>query len=355
MDLQSIRFASIDGRRVAYATVGTGPPLIMGGWWMSHLELDWGNARFRGFVQALGRYRTVIRYDRPGTGLSDDGGEPPAVLDDEVGVLAGVLDAIGPEPIDAFAASSGGPVVAAYAAVNPTRVRSIVFYGSYASGNEIADPAARKAMLELLESHWGLGSRVFADVFMPTGSGEDRAAFVAYQRESASTELAAKSLSSVYSFDVVDQLGEITAPTLVLHRRDDRAIPFELGRNLAARIPGAAFVALEGSDHFPWWGDTRGVVESTLEGLGVTAPEIALPLHPPPAPDPPAEPVETDLSPRELEVLRLIAIGLSDREIADQLVLSPHTIHRHVANIRTKLRLPSRAAAAAHAARLGLL
>jgi len=69
----------------------------------------------------------------------------------------------------------------------------------------------------------------------------------------------------------------------------------------------------------------------------------------------PVGPERGDLSPRELDVLRLVAQGLGDAEIAERLVVSPHTIHRHVANIRTKLRLPSRAAAVAYAARDGLL
>ncbi|HEX2411704.1 MAG TPA: helix-turn-helix transcriptional regulator [Solirubrobacteraceae bacterium] len=62
-----------------------------------------------------------------------------------------------------------------------------------------------------------------------------------------------------------------------------------------------------------------------------------------------------ELTPRELEILQLVAQGLNDAEIAERLVLSQHTVHRHVANVRTKLRLPSRTAAVAYAARAGLL
>jgi DNA-binding NarL/FixJ family response regulator len=127
----------------------------------------------------------------------------------------------------------------------------------------------------------------------------------------------------------------------VLHRRDDRAIPFALGRELAAQIPGARFLPLDGSDHAPWMGRSAAVVDATLAFLDDDAgAEEALP---------------DDLSPREREVLRLVAAGLSDRQIADVLVLSPHTVHRHVANIRTKLRQATRAGAAAEAVRLGLV
>ena len=347
---QLVRFAELNGRRVAWAAVGEGPPMVMGGWWMSHLELDWGNRRFRDFIEALARYRTVVRYDPPGTGLSDRDGPPPMTLDDEVEVLAAVVRAVGAESLDVFAGSAGGPIAARYAAEHPRQVERLVLYGSYLNGAAIADPAAREMLVNLIRRHWGLGSRVLADVFMPSATAAERDEFVAFQRVSAPAELAARSLEATYTFNVEDCAGEIRSPTAVLHRRNDRAIPFELGRQLAARIPGAVFVALQGDDHLPWYGDAGAVARAALEFAGVDRPEveIASPTDAPQAAD-------TDLSARELEVLRLVAEGLSDAEIAERLVLSPHTVHRHVANIRTKLGLASRAAAAAHAARLGLL
>jgi DNA-binding CsgD family transcriptional regulator len=210
-------------------------------------------------------------------------------------------------------------------------------------------------MVNLVRAHWGLGSRVLADIFMPNATAAERDAFVDFQRESAPAEGAALSLEAVYSFDARDRLAAVDTPTLVLHRRGDRAIPLALGQDIASRIPGATLLPLPGSDHLPWHGDAGATANALLGFLGVADPAVE--IEPPPAPgtDPTAARAETDLSERELEVLRLVAIGLSDREIAERLVLSPHTVHRHVANVRTKLRLPSRAAAAAHAARLGLL
>jgi pimeloyl-ACP methyl ester carboxylesterase/DNA-binding CsgD family transcriptional regulator len=348
---QVVRFAELNGRRIAWAAVGDGPPLVMGAWWMSHLELDWGNPRFRAFISALARYRTVVRYDPPGTGLSDRDGPPPLALDEGVEVLAGIVDAVGAESIAMFAGSAGGPIAARYAAEHPRRVERLILYGSYLDGAAIADRAARELLIGLIRSHWGLGSRVLADVFIPGATAAERDEFVSFQRASAPAELAARSLEATYSFSVEDSAGAIRSPTAVLHRRHDRAIPFELGRRLAARIPGAAFVALEGADHLPWYGDAGAVARAVLEFAGVDRPavEIASPTDAPP------DATDTELSRRELEVLRLVAEGLSDAEIAERLVLSRHTVHRHVANIRTKLGLASRAAAAAHAARLGLL
>jgi len=348
---QLVRFAELNGRRVAWAAVGEGPPMLMGGWWMSHLELDWGNRRFREFISALARYRTVVRYDRPGTGLSDRDGPPPVTLDDEVDVLAGVVDAVGAESVVVFAGSAGGPIAARYAADHPRQVERLVLYGSYLNGAAITDSAAREMMLNLIRRHWGLGSRVLADVFIPGATAAERDEFVAFQRESAPAELAARSLETTYTFSVEDSAGEIQSPTAVLHRRNDRAIPFELGRQLAARIPGAAFVPLEGADHLPWYGDAGALARAVLEFAGIDRPELEIA---PTTPAPRAA-ADTDLSARELEILHLVAAGLSDAEIAERLVLSRHTVHRHVANIRSKLRLPSRAAAVAHAARIGLL
>jgi DNA-binding CsgD family transcriptional regulator len=147
---------------------------------------------------------------------------------------------------------------------------------------------------------------------------------------------------------VRSELARITVPTLVLHRRDDRAIPFRLGREVGALIPGATFRPLPGEEHFPWRGDWVSVTRAVLDFLGVSGQHD-------PDDAPPAAEVVGELSGRELEVLRLVAGGLSDREIARRLVLSPHTVHRHVANSRTKLGLPSRAAAAAYATRIGVI
>ena len=325
--------------------------MVMGWWWMSHLELDWGNRRFRDFISALARYRTVVRYDRPGTGLSDRDGPPAATLDDEVEVLAGVVGAVGAESVVVFAGSAGGPIAVRYAADHPRQVERLVLYGSYLTGAAIAAPAARETLLNLIRRHWGLGSRVLADVFIPGATAAERDEFVAFQRNSASAELAARSLETTYTFSVEDYAGEIRSPTAVLHRRNDRAIPFELGRQLAARIPGAAFVALEGADHLPWYGDAGAVARAVLDFAGVDRPEVEIA----PPTDAPRAAAVHDLSAREIEVLCLVAAGLSDAEIAERLVVSPHTVHRHVANIRTKWRLPSRAAAVAHASRIGLL
>jgi pimeloyl-ACP methyl ester carboxylesterase/DNA-binding CsgD family transcriptional regulator len=347
---QEIRFTTAHGRRVAWSAVGTGPTLLVGGWWSSHLELDWAEPAFRWFVEQLGTRFRVVRYDRPGTGLSDRDGPPPATLDDEVAVLDAVVLAAGEDSVFVLGASSGGCVAVRYAAFQPGRVRRLVLYGTYANGRDLAPEAARASLVSVVASHWGIGSRVLSDVFLPGAQAAERDAFARFQRLSASAENAAASLTAVYAMDVRGDLPEVTAPTLVLHRRADHAIAASLGRDVAARVPGSGFVLLDGVDHFPWRGDATSVVGAVFRFLG--EPRVALDGDT----RPPALPLNlASLSVRELEVLRLVAAGLGDDEIAERLVLSPHTVHRHLANIRTKLGVTSRSAAVAVAARAGLV
>lgn len=351
---QEIRFCPGPGGRIAYAAVGEGPALVFGGWWVSHLELDWARPDFRAFVEALATHRTVVRYDLLGCGLSDRPDGLVRNFDREVETLAAVVAAAGLTRPAVLGVSTGACVAAALAAREPDNVEALVLYGSYAQGELVASPAVRESMTSVVRAHWGLGSRVLSDVFLPGATNEDRDDFARFQREAADADTAAANLEAVYAADVREELPRVTAPTLVMHRRDDRAIPYALGREVAALVPGARFLTLDGDDHLPWRGDAAAVVGAATEFLDGD-PVALVPAQPAAPVRAIEEPVETDLSDRELEVLRLVAAGLSDSEVAERLVLSPHTVHRHMANIRAKLRQPSRAAAVAQAARLGLI
>ncbi|WP_433784250.1 alpha/beta fold hydrolase [Actinomycetospora sp. CA-101289] len=340
---QTLRFARSDERTVAWAAVGTGPPLVVGGWWMGHLELNWADPAFRAFFGRLAAGHTVVRYDRPGSGLSP--GAPDHSLDGEVAALADVVAALGEAPVTLLGASSGGPVAAALAARRPDLVERLVLYGTFADGSRLASPAVRDQLVALVGTHWGLGSRVLADLFLPGATPAERDGFARFQRASATAATASAALAAAYAFDVRAELDRVAAPTLVLHRRDDRAVPVALGRDVAATVPDASFVALEGDEHFPWRGDADAVRRAVLAFLPGSSPAPRREVTPP----------TSVLSPRELDVLRLVAEGLADREIARRLSLSPHTVHRHLANVRSKLDLPSRAAAAAYAERHHLL
>jgi len=347
---QAVRFTDIGDKRLAYATVGSGKPMLLSAGWVGNLAVEWEDPSRRAFLEALGATHTVIRYDRFGSGQSDRVTDSrQATVEREVEVLEALAEHLELEPCTLFGFSFGGPLAIAFAARNPARVDRLILYGSYADGSRIASPEVQESMGAMVRAHWGLGARLLTEIFIPDGDRDEASSLERFQREAASAETAAGLLELVYRTDVEPLLDRIDAPTLVAHRRDDRAIPFQLGRELAAGIHGAQFVPLSGRWHLPWLGDVGALLRAISDFLGIAVAQLG-------AQRPRSRDREAaGLSERETEILTLVAEGLRDAEIAERLTLSPHTVHRHVANIRTKLRQPSRAAAAAHAARLGLI
>jgi len=341
-----IRFLRVGARRVAYDLRGQGPPLVAPAWWVSHLELDWESPDFRRFWEGVADAYTLIRYDRLGVGMSDRTvRDADLTLDAEVAMLRALLDELELDRVSLLGGSCGSCSAIAFAATFPDRVERLVLYGSYADGSAITAPGVGEAIIAAVRAHWGLGSRLLSDIFLGAADSAEHERFARLQREAATAEAAAELLGLVYRLDVRAHLPKVRSPTLVVHRRDDRAVPFRLGREVAAAIPGAALISLPGSAHFPWHGDVDSVARACR---GVLAPAR-------PSPHRASEPEPVLLSAREREILACVARGLRDSEIAEQLVLSPHTVHRHVANIRRKLGRTSRTAAVAEAARLGLL
>ncbi len=339
-----IRFLPFGDRRVAYELSGTGPPLVAPAWWVSHLELERHDPRVVRFWEALTEGFTLLRYDQLGAGLSDRSvREDDLTLEHEVSLLTALVDHVGFERVTLLGASGGGAAAIAFAARQPERVERLLLYGTFADGSEIATAQVREAILGAVRAHWGLGARLLADVFLGDADRDEQERFARFQREAATGETAAARLELVYRLDVRAELERLRVPTLVVHRRGDRAIPYRLGRELAAAVPHATFVPLAGNAHFPWFDDADSVVRALR---GALTPELPVPS---------ADTSPALFSAREREVLALVARGLSNKEIAELLVLSPHTVHRHVANIRSKLGSSTRTAAVAEAARLGLL
>lgn len=346
LEKSEIRFVRVGDRRVAYEIRGDGPPLVAPAWWVSHLELDWQTEGVRRFWESVANGYALIRYDRLGVGMSDRTlRDSDLTIEGEVATLRALLDELELERVSLIGGSSGSCAAIAFAATYPERVERLLLYGSYADGAVITTAGVADAILATVRAHWGLGSRLLSDMFLGGAESAEHDRFARFQREAATAETAAALLGLVYRLDVRVHLPLVRAPALVVHRRDDRAVPFLLGREVAAAIPGATFIPLQGSAHFPWHGDVDSVVRACREAL---APAQALPRLQ-------SESGPGLLSGREREILACVARGLSDREIADQLVLSAHTVHRHVANIRRKLGRSSRAAAVAEASRLGYL
>jgi pimeloyl-ACP methyl ester carboxylesterase/DNA-binding CsgD family transcriptional regulator len=345
-DRSEIRFLPLGARRLAYEVRGDGLPLVVPAWWVSHLELDWQHPGVRRFWEGVARNHTLIRYDRLGVGMSDRTvHDSDLTLDGEVAVLRALLDELELDRVSLVGGSSGSCTAIAFAADFPERVEHLMLYGSYTHGQALTPPGVADAIVAAVQAHWGLGSRLLSDIFLGGADTVEQDRFARLQRESADAETAAALLRLVYRLDVRPHLAGVAVPTTVVHRRDDRAVPYQLGRAVAAAIPRATFVPLQGNSHFPWHGDVDSIARACRQALAPEQPPFEGAI----------EGAGVPLSDREREILAWVARGLGDREIAEQLVLSPHTVHRHVANIRTKLGSPSRTAAVAEAARLGLL
>jgi pimeloyl-ACP methyl ester carboxylesterase/DNA-binding CsgD family transcriptional regulator len=291
-----------------------------------HKQLDFFS--FGSFIERLAERFTVIRYDKPGCGLSDRDGIDLS-FDGQVDAALAVADAAGADRFRLFGASQGGQVAAAIAATSPERVEALVLYGTCASGSDLAPAEVRDSIVALVRAHWGLGLKALAGAFVTDPTAEDVAAFARFQRASASAAVAARLLEVYYETDIRALLPAVRARTAVLHREADKGTRFELGREVAALIPGATLIPLPGSSHLFYHADWPTVLEAMLGFLGE-----------------PASP-EPRLTGRELEVAELIAEGLTNHSIARRLSVAPRTAETHVENIRRKLQVHSRAQIAA--------
>jgi pimeloyl-ACP methyl ester carboxylesterase/DNA-binding CsgD family transcriptional regulator len=345
---QQIGFLRVAGSRVAYATMGSGLPLVFPPPSVGHLDLELDHEPMRAFYEALASRFMLVRYDRLGTGLSDrDRPSETLTLEFEVDVLDALFDELELGRARLFGFAFGAVVAAAFAARRPERVKRLLLFGAYAEAAPLSTPGLLDGVTAVLRADWELGSRLLAEAFLPDADRRLASAWARLRRESATADVVASLLELWARTDLRDVLGDITAPTLVLHRRDDEVVPVKLGRELAALIPGAEFQALDGPSHQPWFGDVDDVLSAAGAFLGFTPPVRAESEL--------DNVVAPTLTTREREVLRLVADGHNDDSIARRLSLSVHTIHRHMANIRTRLRQPSRAAAVALAARHGLI
>ena len=264
---QQIHFCTThDGVRIAYATVGEGPPLVKAANWLSHLEFDWRSPVWRHLLAEFARDHTFIRYDERGNGLSD-WNVSDLSFNAWVEDLDSVVEAANLDRFPLLGISQGGAVAIAYAVRHPEKVSHLILYGAYARGWAMRDSPEeieqRQAALTLVRLGWGKDNPAFRQLwttlYAPDATPEQAQSFNDLQRVSTSPENAAKLLNIMGNIDVADLLPRVKVPTLVLHCRDEAGVPFEEGRKLASTIPGARFVPLNGRNHLllegdPSWG-----------------------------------------------------------------------------------------------------
>ena len=249
-------FLTDDGVNIAYSRCGLGPPLVKAANWLNHLEFEWQSPVWKHWVSELTKHHTLYRYDERGNGLSDwniqDFSFNAWVRDFEQ-----LMDRLHLEKTALLGISQGGAVALSYAARHPERVSKIVLYGAYASGwsyrNLPAELERRNALLTLVRLGWGKDNPAFRQLwttlFMPDATPEQSDWFNELQRVTTSPENAVQLLAEAGKINIVDVLPKVQCPTLILHCKDDAAIPVTESRLLAARIPGAKFVELPSRNH----------------------------------------------------------------------------------------------------------
>jgi class 3 adenylate cyclase/pimeloyl-ACP methyl ester carboxylesterase len=275
-----IRFCtSADGIRIAYAAVGEGPPLVTTPSSWESMSFVLQNRVGGRFYEALAKRYTVIRYDRRGVGLSDRE-RTDFTLQADLEDLETVADGLALKRFALMGSFHLGPAVIVYAARHPHRISRLILYGTYACGRVLTREDVKRSLMSMVRSHWGIASRTLADMTAPGVGGEMLEAIARDERESATGEMVAKLVEMAYATDVVELLPEVKVPTLVVHRRGDRVIPFRLSRELTSVLPAARLVALEGVIHWPWFGDSDSVLKAIDEFLregeeaaGAEAPE----------------------------------------------------------------------------------
>lgn len=336
-DEPTIRYArTSDGLNVAFWTLGEGPTLVhMPGFPVSHLRREWESTACQAYYRRLASRRSFVRYDSRGTGLSERIVEDLSI-EGHLRDLEAVVDKSGIERFALMGLVHLGPAAIAYAARHPGRVTHLILWYTYARASDYSRASRVEAGRSLAEKDWELytelGGRRAGDPVDDAAARE----YTAYLRESNSALGTQAAFDAIRSFDVTALVPRVSCPTLVLHRKGSRVLSTEVARGLAAQIPDSRLVLLDGASLAPFVGDVDGVV-GAIDGFLSDGSMSGS------SPD--------GLTPREVQVLRLIAAGRSNREIAEDLLVSERTVARHVTNIYVKIEVHSKAEATAYAFR----
>ncbi len=260
------KYAKSGDIHIAYQVFGEGSvDLVFIPGFVSHLETYWDEPSYTRWLRRLGSFSRVIRFDKRGTGLSDQVSELPG-MDQRMDDVSAVMDAVGIERAVIFGASEGGSLAALFAASHPERSQALIIIGGFAKFSSwIPTQEALERFIQYIDNDWGSGESM--PLFAPTKKGDlaFKQWWGKFERLGASPAAAMKLIHMNSQIDIAEILPSINVPTLVIHRKDDTAVDVEAGRLLAERIPGAKYVELSGSDHLPFVGENSDRILDEME------------------------------------------------------------------------------------------
>jgi pimeloyl-ACP methyl ester carboxylesterase/DNA-binding CsgD family transcriptional regulator len=351
---QNIRFCTAaDGIKLAYATSGSGSPLVMTPTWLTHLQHQWRSPAWQPWLEAFSREHELLRYDGRGCGLSDWDADDLS-FEAWIRDFECIIDAAAFSRFDLLAKCWGGPIAIEYAARHPERVNRLILYGTNAVGrlrwtDKPREIEKARLLLKLTRLGWGRENHAFlqvwASLYQPGGTLDLRA-WCEHQCAATSAENAVCLTRNGWNVDVKAAARKIQCPVLVLHAERDAVMPIEQGRLLASLIPDCRFVQLDSENHMPLgdepaWPLLVAEVETFLkETAARTGLKDMLPLD--------------QLTPREHDVLDAIARGLDNGEIAGALGLSEKTVRNHITRVFDKIDVEHRYQAIVRAREAGL-
>jgi DNA-binding CsgD family transcriptional regulator/pimeloyl-ACP methyl ester carboxylesterase len=344
---------SADGVSLAFTVAGSGPALVFVPWVpFSNFRMEWQNPLLNGVFEQMAARLTLVHYDGRGTGHSQRD-VTDLSLDAMVSDLEAVVDRAGLAEVSLLGQYNSCPHAIAYASRHPERVKRMVLFAGSARGWDAMSARQTQAMLSLIEQDWDLFADTAAHQWAGWSAGEAGRAVADAIRGAVTPQIARATMQAASAADVTELLPGVAARTLVLHPRDMAQIPVDVARSLAMGLPRGRLVLLDGAQPVLFGEDPSAAVR-LLVGFVRDGTEPAGERSAGAAAGGRATMPSDGLSRRELEVLRLVAGGASNAQIARRLGLSTHTVERHVANLYRKIGARGRADATAYALRSGL-
>jgi class 3 adenylate cyclase len=269
-----------DGVDIAFWTLGNGPALVyMPDPTTSHAELVWQMPHAREWLEALSARRTVVWYDCRGSGLSER-----EVSDFSLEAMTRDLDAVvsrlGLERFSLFTLAPLGPVAMRYAREHPEAVSHLLLFMCTPRGADITRAPQARALGQLSAADWTLYTETLARFAVGWALEEPARELARLMRECIAPDTIAPMYEAISRYDATDVLSDIRVPALVLHRREFRWHSVDSARRLAASIPDARLVLLEGSAAAPWLENMEAVVHAIDAFAPAAAPR---PADPPPS------------------------------------------------------------------------